>query len=194
MLYVVDKIFIFVVNCRSMRGFDMQEHIMLVKRDDKVWFDLLREHGSDILLSENFKIIKGHIQHGTMPVRSHAINVARMSVIIALRFHIRCNMRSLIRGALLHDYFLYDWHDNEHRQIFRLHGFFHPGIALKNASLEYDLNGIERDIIKKHMWPLTVVLPLYKESWIVVIADKYCSLLETLRIYNSYSAKRKPGY
>ena len=38
-----------------------------------------------------------------------------------------------------------------------------------------------QDIIKKHMWPLTVIPPSYKESWVVTVADKYVSARETLR-------------
>lgn len=147
MLYAIGKISIFVVNCRSMKGIIMQSQLISVKYNDKTWFDLLRKHGGDILVSDNFKMTRYHMQHGTMPVSSHCINVARMSVLIALKFGIRCDMRSLVRGALLHDYFLYDWHDNDHHQIFRLHGFFHPGIALQNAAMEYDLSWIERDKI-----------------------------------------------
>ena len=95
----------------------------------------------------------------------------------------RCNQRELIRGALLHDYFLYDWHDKDHINPLRLHGFFHPGIALKNASAEYDLTEREKDIIRKHMWPMTVIPPLCREAWIVTAADKWVSLMETLHVY-----------
>ena len=38
-------------------------------------------------------------------------------------FSIKINEKSLIRGALLHDYFLYDWHKSD--QGHRLHAFFH---------------------------------------------------------------------
>ena len=89
----------------------------------------------------------------------------------------------MVRGALLHDYFLYDWHDKSRENYQRLHGFYHPGIALRNASMEYELTLREKDIIKKHMWPLTVVPPLCREAWIVTTADKYCSLLETLKLH-----------
>ena len=51
---------------------------------------------------------------------------------------------------------------------------------LKNASKEYDLTDREKDIIKKHMWPLTVVPPLCREAWLVTAADKYVSTIETL--------------
>ena len=99
---------------------------------------------------------------------------------------IPCDRRAMIRGALLHDFFLYDWHDKEHISIFKLHGFYHPGIALKNAEREFELSSIERDVIKKHMWPLTIVPPSCREAWIVTMADKYCSLMETLHIHRKH--------
>ena len=94
---------------------------------------------------------------------------------------IRSEERDIIRGALLHDYFLYDWHHHTHKKGWKnLHGFTHPETALNNARKEYHLSPREQDIIKKHMWPLTVVPPRCREAWIVTAADKYCSLLETV--------------
>ena len=151
----------------------------------------IRQAASDILHSDNFKRSKDYVQHGSMSVRNHSINVARYSLFISKKLPIHVNRRELIRGALLHDYFQYDWHkndpQNEHR---RLHGFYHPGIALRNANKEYDLTPREKDIIKKHMWPLTVVPPMCREAWIVTAADKYCSLLETLKLHRGH-AKRE---
>lgn len=146
-------------------------------------YRLLREHASDILKSENFRSTKNYIQHGTMPVHRHCIDVAEKSIAISKFLRIPCNEREMVRGALLHDYFLYDWHDKSRENYQRLHGFYHPSIALRNASMEYELTLREKDIIKKHMWPLTVVPPLCREAWIVTTADKYCSLLETLKLH-----------
>lgn len=42
------------------------------------------------------------------------------------------------------------------------------------------MNEIEIDIIKKHMWPLTIVLPKYKEALVVMLVDKYCALMEMM--------------
>ena len=101
---------------------------------------LLKEHGADILNSENFKGTRRHIQHGNMTVHNHVIDVAGYSLLINKKLRIGCNKHDLIRGALLHDYFLYDWHDKEHiPQRKRLHGFWHPGIALRNAEKEYEI-------------------------------------------------------
>lgn len=146
------------------------------------FYRLLREHAGDIIKSDNFQSTRNYIQHGSIPVHRHCIDVARQSIAISQLLGIPCSERELIRGALLHDYFLYDWHDRSRENYQMLHGFYHPGIALKNASREYKLTLREKDIIKKHMWPLTVVPPRCREAWIVTTADKYCSLLETLKL------------
>ncbi len=141
----------------------------------------IRQYAKDILQSYNFRRSEQFLQHGSVSVKRHSLRVAECSIWIGEKLKklgISCKERELIRGALLHDYFLYDWHDkNSHK---RLHGFHHPHVALLNASREYRLSPRERDIIEKHMWPLTVKLPACREAWIVTAADKYCSLKETL--------------
>lgn len=67
---------------------------------------LLRKHGEDILQSENFRSTRAHIQHGTMTVHNHCMDVARYSLLLNKKLGIGCNKHDLIRGALLHDYFL----------------------------------------------------------------------------------------
>ena len=148
----------------------------------KEFHKLLKEYASDIIASENFRNTRNYIQHESMPVYRHCMDVADQSIKISKLLRVNCNERELIRGALLHDYFLYDWHDKYRDNYQRLHGFYHPGIALRNAQKEYSLSDREKDIIKKHMWPLTIIPPACREAWIVTAADKYCSLLETLKL------------
>ncbi len=77
-------------------------------------YHAIRENAYDILHSANFCRTKQHIQHGSVTVNSHCMNVAKYSLAISEKLeklHICCNRRELIRGALLHDYFLYDWLD-----------------------------------------------------------------------------------
>ena len=40
------------------------------------------------------------------------------------------------------------------------------------------MGDIERDIIKRHMFPLNIRPPKYRESWIVCLADKICAVNE----------------
>lgn len=117
-------------------------------------------------------------QHGDTSCLAHTIAVVYCALAIAKKFHININKRELIRGGILHDYFLYDWHDGNGRYI---HGFTHPYTALKNADQDYELTARERDIIKKHMFPLTVIPPMYREAWLICIADKICACIEALK-------------
>ncbi len=116
-------------------------------------------------------------QHGNTKCLCHTLAVVYCALDMAKRMHIDINKRELIRGGILHDYFLYDWHDGKRER--RIHGFTHPSIALKNAEQDFELSKRERDIIKKHMFPLTVIPPVTKESWLICIADKICALRET---------------
>ena len=136
---------------------------------------------------------KEAFRHGSVSVHSHSIRVAECSLKLEKfleKLGIHCHERDLVRGALLHDYFLYDWHDKYSHE--KLHGFHHPHVALENASREYQLTPRERDIIQKHMWPLTLFhIPRCREAWVVTTADKYCSLKETLLERKGRNKNRK---
>lgn len=86
-----------------------------------------------------FGLTRSFIQHGTMSVHAHVISVAHASLAMAGRLErlgVRIDRASLIRGALLHDYFLYDWHDPDPSH--RLHGFTHPFAALARAEEDFE--------------------------------------------------------
>lgn len=146
--------------------------------------EILRRNGADIIGSEKFIRLKNFIQHGNVTVYEHSIHVALCAVKLNKKLGTGARVRELVRGALLHDYFLYDWHDKEAPGNIhpKLHGFYHPGIALKNATRDFTLSEREKDIISKHMWPLTLNPPRCREAWLVCLADKYASTLETLRL------------
>lgn len=134
---------------------------------------------NELLTTERIYEMTGYIQHGNTSTFSHSLLVAYSSYTLAHWLPMRYDTESIVRGAMLHDFYLYDWHipDRSHK----LHGFVHPGFALKNARRYFTLNRIEEDIIEKHMWPMTLnKIPLYKESMLVCIVDKICSLAETL--------------
>lgn len=136
----------------------------------------IQMYGSDILSSPTYQSQRSFIQHGTVSVYSHCVNVAMMCLKIVTIFHLHVDERALVRGALLHDYFLYDWHEAGHS----FHGFTHPAAALANARKDYEIGAIESDMIVKHMFPLTVTPPRYKESFIICLADKLVAIRETL--------------
>ena len=139
---------------------------------------VLRRHGGDLLASPGLRSQRRHLQHGRVSVLEHEISVALMCLKLARELRLQVDQRALVRGALLHDYFLYDWHERDAGH--RWHGFRHPATALKNAERDFGLGPIERDMIACHMFPLVPRLPRFRESLLLCLADKLCALRETL--------------
>ena len=153
---------------------------MQSKEDKQIFLNVLKEIRYDD--NSRLKELKNYIQHGKTSVYRHSINVAYESFKAARKLNqmgIRLDEKAVIRGALLHDYFLYDWHVKSPNRP--LHGFFHPKRALKNADMDFKLNDKERDIICKHMFPLTLHLPKYRESVLVCMMDKWVATKETIK-------------
>ena len=138
----------------------------------------------DIYEHEEFLKLKNHYHHNSS-IYEHVMDVAYFSY-RASKF-LKLDYKSTARGALLHDFFLYDWrnHDIPDLPEDKFHGIEHPKIALKNAIRHFTLNDIEKDIVIKHMWPLTLVPPRFKESFVVSFSDKYLASKE-------YATKFKP--
>jgi uncharacterized protein len=136
------------------------------------------EVADPILNNEEYQTLKTFVAHADFSVYSHSIAVAMLSYQYGKNHHLDLDYRSLIRGALLHDYYLYDWHKSHKGH--RLHGFRHPAWSLHNAALKYNLNKIECNIIRSHMWPLTFFhFPHSKEAWIVSKMDHKEAWYET---------------
>lgn len=131
-----------------------------------------------IVNSDMFRKEMEYLQHGDVTVFEHSKNVAHACLTLAEKLKINVDKESLIKGALLHDYFLYDWHVKE--KYHKFHGVRHPKFARDNAKRDFGLTKKEENMILSHMFPLGKVLPRYKESIILCLADKYCAITETL--------------
>lgn len=144
--------------------------------DDEEYLCLVR----DIIDNKNVQSMANYIQHGNTSCLEHSINVSYLSYKLCRKKGL--NYRSAARAGLLHDLFLYDWHLRPRQKGELLHGFEHPRKALENAQQEFELTAMERNIILRHMWPLTLTPPRYAEAYAVVYYDKVCSLCETFRV------------
>lgn len=152
------------------------------------FFDIL----SDILFNNKVQEMKNYRQHCDVSCYKHCIKVAYYTFIVCKKLNL--DYKSATRGAMLHDLFLYDWRDKKvTSSLPKLHAFIHPTIAYKNAIKLFNLNNIEKDIIIKHMWPVTLKLPKYSESFIVTTMDKYSACIETFE-YLYKIMKRKTIY
>lgn len=87
---------------------------------------------------------------------------------------------SAARAGLLHDLYFYETadYDRSDSPNQKSHSAHHPEVAMQNAAVRFALNPRERDMIEKHMWPLTHRMPHYKESYAITFVDKYAAMLE----------------
>ncbi len=120
-----------------------------------------------------------------LPQHRAGVSCYRHSVLVSYSSWRVCralglNERAAARGGLLHDLYLYDWHDRASHPGIR-HATQHPEIALRNARARFDLTGTEADIIRSHMFPLPPTRVYHcLESLVVSTMDKLCAAAELL--------------
>lgn len=156
---------------------DREKGLKMSERDfSKEFYDILSELEADSKVHE----MKKYIQHGKVSTFEHCENVAKLSYKLNKYLSLHSDLKVLITGAMLHDFYLYDWHredDGSHR----LHGFHHAKTASVNAEKHFHTDPKVNKVIESHMWPLNIgKLPKSREAWIVCIADKCISAYETL--------------
>lgn len=133
----------------------------------------------DLVCNPTVQEMNNYIQHCDTSCFEHCKNVAYYSYLICKKFNL--DYTSAARGGMLHDLFLYNWRKSQRTlKLDGWHAFVHPKIALMNSLQLFNLNDIEKDIILKHMWPLTVRFPKYKESYIITLVDKFCAIKESI--------------
>lgn len=156
-------------------------------------YNLIRKHGSDILAHPSFKALARNKQHHNSNTYAHLIHVTVLAVKIARWTRAKVDERALVRASLLHDYYLYDWHDRANRK--KKHARKHGQYAADNAQRDFGITELERDLIVNHMWPINPMhFPKGKMGWIIVLADKTATFEELygkLSSTDSYKPKKK---
>lgn len=152
----------------------MKEH------DLKRFNELIHEYN----VHPKVESMKEFIQHGKTTTYDHCHRVARLSYLINRKLHLKANEKELVPAALLHDFFLYDWHEGPKVPIHKFtskHGFTHSKIAADNAREVFGISDKMHGMILSHMWPLNITkVPKSKEAVILCVADKCIALKETL--------------
>lgn len=117
--------------------------------------------------------------HHRMTTRyQHCLNVAYYNYKVCRT--LRLDADSAARAGLLHDLYHYDTHRYARTSPAIRHSSYHPQVAAEAAQRLTDINDRERDMIEKHMWPVTHCRPKYAESYIITFVDKYCAVIEYL--------------
>lgn len=145
---------------------------------------ILSRHARD----PNIRKMQKYMQHGEITTYSHCVHVAILGCKIAGLLHIddEACINDIIIGGLLHDYFLYDWHEGRLRKE-GIHCFSHPKTALINATADFDLTNKQKNIIRSHMFPATLLHPPKSiEAAIICISDKICAITEYAGWYYPY--------
>ena len=130
---------------------------------------------SDIIKNEKVQEMKKYRQHFEINCFDHCLFVSYNSYLICKKHNL--DYISAARAGMVHDLFLYDWRKRQDGRK-GLHAYTHPKTAYENAKKIFDLNEIEKDIILKHMWPVKISLPKYKESFLITYVDKYFAYAE----------------
>jgi uncharacterized protein len=132
----------------------------------------------DIIGCQQVQELRSITHHISTTRFQHCVNVSYYSYMVCRKFNL--NARSAARAGLLHDLFYYDrkQYNSEKTKGQASHSENHAMLACANAAEITKISKLERDMIEKHMWPVTRPMPKYKETYIITIIDKYCAVLE----------------
>ena len=126
--------------------------------------------------------LKDYAHHGITRYE-HSYRVAYYTYFLSKKLHL--DYVSATKGALLHDFYFDEVvEETSSKQLVH-----HPFIASINANQYFGINELEKDIIEKHMFPITKKMPKYKESWIVDVVDDISAIHERL-----FSIRKKVFY
>lgn len=165
--------------------------IKFLKDGKMIYFDdRFMEVARPIIEHEEYQQMR-YLKHHDESVFEHSIKVAFYAYQMAYKRNL--DWEAAIRGALLHDFFLYKFKKTLSPRIITdsiKHAIIHPIIAFDNASKYFNLNKKEEDIIKGHMFPFG--LPKCKEAWIVSYVDKCIATIEYANNFRkmAYNAKK----
>ena len=121
----------------------------------------------------------------------HSFKVAKKAIKKSLNKK-DINLEVVLLGAILHDYYLYDWRKD--RSKLKKHGKNHPDIAINNAIRDFDISDDVKSVIKSHMWPINIKdFPKSKEAKIVSLSDKAVTIGESLTT-KKYKQKKREKY
>lgn len=139
--------------------------------NDKEYMSIINE----ILNKEKVQQMKKYRQHYNINCFYHCLFVSYNTYLICKKHNL--DYISAAKAGMVHDLFLYDWRKRE-RGRKGLHAYTHGKTAFKEASEILNLNDKEKDMIIKHMWPVTLAIPKYKETFILTFVDKYFAIAE----------------
>lgn len=136
------------------------------------FYDLI----ADLIASQEVQGLKNYRHHIMTTRFQHCLNVSYYNYKICRFFKLDADSAAV--AGLLHDLYYYDTKEYTSQKPEIKHSRNHPQRALQNAEKIIPLNDRERDMISKHMWPVTLARPRYAETYLITLVDKYCAMIE----------------
>ncbi len=141
------------------------------KYNDKEYMNIV----SDIIEHSEFEKTKEIVHHGLNRF-DHCLRVSYYSYKVSKL--LKLDYKESARAGLLHDFFFVN--NNDVDASTRIDVLInHPKYALNNAKRYFDLSLKEENIISSHMFPVSLKVPRYMESWIVDIVDNVVAIFES---------------
>lgn len=163
----------------------MKPFIKELSYQDEEFQEIIKE----FINHETVQEMKNYKQHYETTCFDHCYMAAYYCYLICKKYHL--DYQSATRAAMLHDLFLYDWRVRQpDRKGF--HAFTHGKKACENACKLFCLNEKEKDIIIKHMWPVTIEFPKSIEGFVLTLVDKYCAMSESFDVFQSRLFMKQP--
>jgi uncharacterized protein len=133
------------------------------------------ELAGDILTHPEFVGMSRYTTHGYETRLKHLLSVAYYSLKVARL--LRADPKTVLRGALLHDF--YPYQRFKHEIKFKTQLRQHPQDALRHAEKFFELSLEEKAIISKHMWPFRgFPKAVSREALSVGLGDFFTSAFE----------------
>lgn len=151
---------------------------------------------SPILNNEEFLKRKKFKHHGKTSLYEHSFAVSYYAYIWAKKLHFKQKtVKNVAIAGMLHDFYYEDWTKiKDNRPFFKKHGFVHAKEAKENSKKYFKeyMNNRILNAIERHMFPLNITPPKYKEGWIITLADKYVSMdvIKDYKILYSFFSRK----
>ena len=141
----------------------------------------IEKYGADILSSRRFSrayLIPHHKQHC---VAQHSLRVADRACRISdwlIRRGVQVSREDVVRASLLHDIGMTE------EKVYASHSwekaYSHPRLSAEIAKTEFHANEVQQEAIRHHMLPVCIIPPAHLTGWILLAADKICSIREVI--------------
>ncbi len=157
------------------------------KEKEKKYIDEYIKLTGDLLGNEYVNGMKQYRHHQDTNTHFHSVYVSYRVMKMCEALEI-INTREIVRAALLHDFYLYQWYTEKHEEY---HIWYHPKEAVKNINKHFGkMSDYQQNMILSHMFPTCVELPKSKGAWILTLCDKRCALED----YITHSKSFVPVY